>query len=138
MVAGSHCRIIDGICACVCVPSHGEQMKYSSASAAIDQSCGTPVMDSTALIAPPMPSVSLTRTLLRSHSFVYPPLFFPFSPPLSFSIPTRRRHHHHPPPPSCYASSQTETNHSFNEIKVASGVVVVGKCDSSSCSGARP
>lgn len=55
-----------------------DQMKYSSVSVAIDQSSAAPMMDTTALIAPPMPSVSLTHTLLHSHSFIYlSPFFFP-------------------------------------------------------------
>lgn len=99
-----------GVCVC---PSHGQQMKYSSA--AIDQRCGAAVMDSTALIAPPMPSVSLTRTLLHSHLFVYPPRLFSLRP-------SRFPLHPDPPPSStlCGAGTQTETDHSFNEIKVES------------------
>lgn len=72
-----------------------DQMKYSSVSVAIDQSSAAPMMDTTALIAPPMPSVSLTHTLLHSHSFIYlSPFFFPpsvsvpsLSPP---ALPTLR------------------------------------------------
>lgn len=61
----------------LCVSSYWDQMKYPSVSMAIDQSAAAPMMDITALIAPLMPSVSLTHTLLHSHSFIYLPLFFP-------------------------------------------------------------
>lgn len=61
--------------ACVCF-AQWDQMKYSSVSVAIDQSSAAPMMDTTALIAPPMPSVSLTHTLLHSHSFIYLSPFF--------------------------------------------------------------
>lgn len=77
-------------CACVCIPSHWDQMKYSSVSVAIDQRSVAPMMDTPTLIAPPMPSVSLTHTLLHSHSFIY--LFFFLLPdsqsPHSFPLPT--------------------------------------------------
>lgn len=55
-------------------------MKYSSVSVAIDQSSTAQMMDTTALIAPPMPSVSLTLSLLHSHSFIY------LSPPFARSL----------------------------------------------------
>lgn len=85
----------------LCVSSYWDQMKYPSVSMAIDQSAAAPMMDITALIAPLMPSVSLTHTLLHSHSFIYLPLFF--SPLLT--------------PPFQLCGTQTETNHRFNEIK---------------------
>lgn len=86
-----------------------DQMKYSSVSVAIDQSSAAPMMDTTALIAPPMPSVSLTHTLLHSHSFIY---LSPF-----FSLP-RSQSPHSLPQLSQHCGTQTETNHRFNEIKL--------------------
>ena len=73
---------------CVCIPSRWDQMKYSSVSVAIDQSSAAPMMDTTALIAPPMPSVSLTHTLLHSHSFIYlsPVFFYSLTPKSAHSL----------------------------------------------------
>lgn len=93
-------------CMCVCISPYCGQMKYSSVFMAIDQSSAAPMMDTTALIAPPMPSVSLTHILLHSHSFIY-------LPPPSLT------------PPFQLCGTQTETNHIFNEIKL--GVRPAGK-----------
>lgn len=81
--------------------SHWDQMKYSSVSVAIDQTSAAPMMDTTTLIAPPMPSVSLTHSLLHSHSFIYlSPSFCSLTPPFQ------------------RCGTQTETNHRFNEIRL--------------------
>lgn len=104
VVEGLHYRIIDGylcvytVYVCACISPFCDQMKYSSVFMAIDQSSAAPMMDTTALIAPPMPSVSLAHILLHSHSFIYPP-------PNSLT------------PPFQLCGTQTETNHIFNEIK---------------------
>lgn len=100
----SLCTTESCVCVCKCV-CPWDQMKNSSESVAIDQSSTAPMMDTSALIAPPMPSVSLTHTLLHSHLFIYLSSSCVF-----FSSPLL------PSPKHC--SAQTETNRMLNKIKL--------------------
>lgn len=84
------------MCGCVC----GDQMKYSSASVAIDQRAAAPVMDSTALIAPLFLPLCFSHTFSARLSLTHSSLF---------------------PPPIPFCGAQTETNQGFNEMKFRGG-----------------